>query len=170
MCPGLILPHFDAEFVINMQSLMQRSASWDIYGRSGKPLLQCSVQQNQRLVDISLSGKKTFPLGSFGIVADAKGDQLVILLPDKKRYGVLKPAAGGSYALEVNGEPLLHVKADEASQMILCLPGESKAIANAGRHEDSPDKLMVRVDAGNDGVLFICCVLAILLFGESYHL
>lgn len=170
MCPGLILPHFDAELVITMESLMQGSGSWDICGLSGNALLHCSFRENssrRRLVDISLAATKNFPLGSFGIDAAAYGEQPVILWPDQKVYGVLQPTFGGSFALLVNGVEALHIKQDANNQILLGIPGESKAIANAGQNSDSPEKLIVHVDAGADCVLMLCCVLAILFFGQS---
>lgn len=176
VCPSLVLPHKDCNFIISLESLIRPEVSAgviDIKGSSGRTLLRA------QLGNLS-DGRLCLSLASVGveddprtrIVAPAPGQQGFELYGRANRfYGRLEPNGGPNTRVLIYEEE--HVLSldfvDPANFQIVA---RSLADVQLGSSERAPGQgagwpseiLRLNVRAGVDAVLITSCMLAMVLF------
>jgi len=183
LCPALLMPHCETWLGVGFDQLMDTEGTFGVLGVSGTPLLYVSVgnggPDGGKTVCVSLTPSRipllatisSPPVDSRGGAAPAE-----IRGGSGQPYGELRCSSLGKYSLICAGVPVIYLSFDSTSgKLLLHSAVDSALVAHASRCTESDyfgrgEHLEVRASPGVDGVLVLCCVLSVVLFGSGLQL
>lgn len=175
MCPNLILPFAEAQFSIpadNLAKLVGGSGPVSVLGgQTGRPLLHARfgsppARRQGTWVQLSTVSTSRFPHCSAGpLLLNSSSSQTKLEIHGPKDcYGTLEETAGAWYLRRMSGELVMSFALGPRG-VGLSAKVDGQAIATA--EPEGNAALRVQVSAGNDPLLTLICMLAILLISPS---
>lgn len=184
LCNELVMPHCAAWFAFSLKQLeTSESTELDVYGLSGKPLLEARVETSvdgHGRIDITARPSRRPTWGSLMCTAPfgADGTKKMQLFDKKgQKYGEIVNIGGAAYksiVINQQGSQVALLGLDDSTGELLLVEASSgNELARASKSVSSEHASMfhnephleVHVYAGSDPVLALLCLLGAILFG-----
>lgn len=175
MCPNLILPFAEAQFSLpadNLAKLVGGSGPVSVLGgQTGRPLLHARfgsapARRQGTWLQLSTVSTSRFPHCSAGpLLLNSRSSQTKLEIHGPKDcYGTLEETAGAWYLRRMSGELVMSFALGPRG-VGLSAKVDGHSIASA--EPEGNAALRVQVSAGNDPLLTLICMLAILLVSPT---
>lgn len=184
LCNELVMPHCAAWFAFSLKQLeTSESTELDVYGLSGKPLLEARVETSvdgHGRIEITARPSRRPTWGSLMCTAPfgADGTKKMQLFDKKgQKYGEIVNIGGAAYksiVINQQGSQVALLGLDDSTGELLLVEASSgNELARASKSVSSEHASMfhnephleVHVYAGTDPVLALLCLLGAILFG-----
>lgn len=181
LCPALLIPHGEAQFVVlaeSLRSLVMGRSAIEVLGASGRPLLYARLAQpggassmlgSGHWLELATTPTSRYPHASLGPLMPGAPKQSLELRslevhgPQGNVYGSLESRDGawcvqhaGRLALQIMAVPGSGLQASTADHVV---------VATGGRSGDHA--LLVQVNMGADALLSLLCILAVVLMSPD---
>mmetsp|Transcript_64590 Transcript_64590/g.122504 ORF Transcript_64590/g.122504 Transcript_64590/m.122504 type:complete len:446 (-) Transcript_64590:474-1811(-) len=163
LCPKMSMPACEARFLIPKHaiSMVADGGALKIVGLSGSALFQATVRtvKGYRLLEMSLCTDLSTPCATIRLDHPEAPSGAVIRGEGGAYYGILEMRSDGSCEVTRDDRTLMFIEADtDTLTLSLKAPrGQILATVSCLEHVD------IKVSQGNDVVLLISCILAVLI-------
>ncbi|CAE8638086.1 unnamed protein product, partial [Polarella glacialis] len=176
ICPALILPHGEAQFLLPAEALRRLSRGpVEVLGPSGRPLLHARLQAaagapvptQGMWLELSTTATSKYPHASVGPLVLGKAlaapGSLEVRGPRGDRYGLLQPSGRVAWQVLRNGGHLvLSMTLAEGGAGLVVAAASGKVIGSAMPTPEG-EACCVKVSPGVDALLTLLSVLAVIL-------
>lgn len=169
ICPALIMEKAEAKFVLSVKQLTGGTGEFEVYGSSGRKLLNGMLKTtgDNRMVALSSNSSSQDPRCR---IVPGSGRDLQVYGRDNQLYGSLRGDASTGGVLcnahdPHNGDPVMAIEIGDRSNMEMfanCLDG--RRLGSASKVEQ---EWRLQVNPGADAVLICSSMLALLFLSES---